>query len=61
MVQQPKPKIAAPEVRGTEPGETALVRVYEISKLLASVNRLEVDLRRRADVVVELSRHAPRS
>ena len=44
MVQQPKPKMAAPEARGTDPGETALVGVYEISKLLASVNRLEVNL-----------------
>ena len=44
MVQQPKPKMAAPEARGTDPGETALVGVYEISKLLASVNRLEINL-----------------
>jgi len=44
MVQQPKTMMAAPEGRGSDPGETALVGVYEISKLLASVNRLETNL-----------------
>ena len=44
MVQQLRPKTPAPEARGTDAGETALVGVYEISKLLASVNRLEVNL-----------------
>ncbi len=44
MVQQPRPKAHALETRGNDPGETALVGVYEISKLLASVNRLEINL-----------------
>jgi Nif-specific regulatory protein len=44
MGQQSASRTKAPEIRVTDLGETALVGVYEISKLLASVARLEVNL-----------------
>ncbi|VTZ25187.1 Nif-specific regulatory protein [Methylocella tundrae] len=44
MGEQPIFTTNVAAVRATDPGETTLVGVYEISKLLASVNRLEVNL-----------------
>ena len=44
MVQQPMFAASGGAARANDLGETTLVGVYEISKLLASVNRLEVTL-----------------
>ncbi|ACK52533.1 transcriptional regulator, NifA, Fis Family [Methylocella silvestris BL2] len=44
MIHAQTPTAPQPIGRAADPGETTLVGIYEISKLLASVNRLEVSL-----------------